>query len=108
MNHAWTSEMLIFSTIVAAILMAIVIFAFRNNKSMIPVICLLIFIFFVYQPAMKMEQQECERAKAQALQKPKTVNIWLGPVLVMTSDATATANDEQNSETPALAAGNHP
>lgn len=97
MNHSWTPEMLRISAVVAVILMATVIFTFcifRQDKFMIPVACFLIFILFVYQPVMKMEKQECERARAQALQKPQTVNIWLGSILVMTVTTDRASNSE--------------
>ncbi|WP_314911653.1 hypothetical protein [Cardiobacterium hominis] len=90
MNYTWTSEILIFSAIVTAILMTIVIFTFcvfRKDKFMMTVMCSMIFIYFFYLPVMEIEKQKRERARAQALQKPQTVNIWLEPVLVMTSDA---------------------
>ena len=60
---------------------------------MMLVMCFMIFAFFIYQPVMKMEKQECERARAQALQKPQTVNIWLGPVLVMTTETDTASAD---------------
>ena len=89
MNYTRTSEILIFSAIVTTIFMTIVIFTFcvlRKDKFMMTVMCSMIFIFFFYLPVMKIEKQEHERARAQALQKPQTVNIWLGPVLVMTTE----------------------
>ena len=93
MNHSWTPEMLRISAVVAVIFMAIAVYIFRKDKAMMLVMCFMIFAFFIYQPVMKMEKQECERARAQALQKPQTVNIWLGPVLVMTSETDTASAD---------------
>ena len=93
MNHTWTPEMLRISAVVAVIFMAIAVYIFRKDKAMMLVMCFMIFAFFIYQPVMKMEKQECERARAQALQKPQTVNIWLGPVLVMTSETDTASAD---------------
>ena len=93
MNHSWTPEMLRISAVVAVMFMAIAVYIFRKDKAMMLVMCFMIFAFFIYQPVMKMEKQECERARAQALQKPQTVNIWLGPVLVMTSETDTASAD---------------
>lgn len=93
MNHSWTLEMLRISAVVAVIFMAIAVYIFRKDKAMMLVMCFMIFAFFIYQPVMKMEKQECERARAQALQKPQTVNIWLGPVLVMTTETDTASAD---------------
>ena len=93
MNHSWTPEMLRISAVVAVIFMAIAVYIFRKDKAMMLVMCFMIFAFFIYQPVMKMEKQECERARAQTLQKPQTVNIWLGPVLVMTSETDTASAD---------------
>lgn len=93
MNHSWTPEMLRISAVVAVIFMAIAVYIFRKDKAMMLVMCFMIFAFFIYQPVMKMEKQECERARAQALQKPQTVNIWLGPVLVMTTETDTASAD---------------
>ena len=94
MNHSWTPEMLRISAVVAVIFMAIAVYIFRKDKAMMLVMCFMIFAFFIYQPVMKMEKQECERARAQALQKPQTVNIWLGSILVMTVTTDRASNSE--------------
>ena len=93
MKHTWTPEMLRIGAVVAVIFMAIAVYIFRKDKAMMLVMCFMIFAFFIYQPVMKMEKQECERARAQALQKPQTVNIWLGPVLVMTTETDTASAD---------------
>ena len=93
MNHSWTPEMLRIGAVVAVIFMAVAIWLFRKDRPMMLVACFLVFAFFIYQPVMQMEKQECERARAQALQKPQTVNIWLGPVLVMTSETDTASAD---------------
>lgn len=93
MNHTWTPEMLRIGAVVAVIFMAVAIWLFRKDRPMMLVACFLVFAFFIYQPVMQMEKQECERARAQALQKPQTVNIWLGPVLVMTSETDTASAD---------------
>lgn len=93
MNNTLTSEMLRIGAVVAVIFMAVAICLFRKDRPMMLVACFLVFAFFIYQPVMQMEKQECERAKAQALQKPQTVNIWLGPVLVMTSETDTASAD---------------
>ena len=80
MNHTWTPEMLRIGAVVAVIFMAVAIWLFRKDRPMMLVACF-------------MEKQECERARAQALQKPQTVNIWLGPVLVMTSETDTASAD---------------
>ena len=93
MNHTWTPEMLRIGAVVAVIFMAVAIWLFRKDRPMMLVACFLVFAFFIYQPVMQMEKQECERARAQALQKPQTVNIWLGPVLVMTIETDTDSAD---------------
>lgn len=93
MNHTWTPEMLRIGAVVAVIFMVVAIWLFRKDRPMMLVACFLVFAFFIYQPVMQMEKQECERARAQALQKPQTVNIWLGPVLVMTSETDTASAD---------------
>ena len=93
MNHSWTPEMLRISAVVAVIFMALAVYIFRKDKAMMLVMCFMIFAFFIYQPVMKMEKQECERARAQTLQKPQTVNIWLGSVLVMTTETDTASAD---------------
>ena len=93
MNPTWTPEMLRIGAVVAVIFMAVAIWLFRKDRPMMLVACFLVFAFFIYQPVMQMEKQECERARAQALQKPQTVNIWLGPVLVMTSETDTASAD---------------
>ena len=93
MNHTWTPEMLRIGAVVAVIFMAVAICLFRKDRPMMLMACFLVFAFFIYQPVMQMEKQECERARAQALQKPQTVNIWLGPVLVMTSETDTASAD---------------
>lgn len=86
--------MLRIGAVVAVIFMAIAVYIFRKDKAMMLVMCFMIFAFFIYQPVMKMEKQECERARAQALQKPQTVNIWLGSILVMTVTTDRASNSE--------------
>lgn len=93
MNHTWTPEMLRIGAVVAVIFMAVAICLFRKDRPMMLMACFLVFAFFIYQPVMQMEKQECERARAQALQKPQTVNIWLGPVLVMTTETDTASAD---------------
>jgi len=93
MNHTWTPEMLRIGAVVAVIFMVVAIWLFRKDRPMMLVACFLVFAFFIYQPVMQMEKQECERARAQALQKPQTVNIWLGPILVMTSETDTASAD---------------
>ena len=93
MNHTWTPEMLRIGAVVAVIFMVVAIWLFRKDRPMMLVACFLVFAFFIYQPVMQMEKQECERARAQALQKPQTVNIWLGPVLVMTTETDTASAD---------------
>jgi len=93
MNHSWTPEMLRIGAVVAVIFMVVAIWLFRKDRPMMLVACFLVFAFFIYQPVMQMEKQECERARAQALQKPQTVNIWLGPVLVMTTETDTASAD---------------
>ena len=98
MNHSWTPEMLRISAVVAVIFMAIAVYIFRKDKAMMLVVCFLIFNGLIYQPAQQMQAQECERAKTR--QTTHTVNIWLGSMLVMTSETTATTNDGQSGEAP--------
>lgn len=93
MNHTWTPEMLRIGAVVAVIFMAVAICLFRKDRPMMLVACFLVFAFFIYQPVMQMEKQECEQAKAQARQATHTVHIWLGPVLI-TSTTTGRNRDE--------------
>ena len=104
--NTWTPGMAKTSIVLAIIFMAIAIYVFRKDKAMMLLVCFLICNGLIYQPAQQMQAQECERAKTR--QTTHTVNIWLGSMLVMTSETTATANDGQGDEAPAPAAGNHP
>ncbi|WP_455003307.1 hypothetical protein [Cardiobacterium hominis] len=104
--NTWTPEMAKTSIVLAVLLMAIAVYVFRKDKAMMLVVCFLIFNGLIFQPAQQMQAQECERAKTR--QTTHTVNIWLGSMLVMTSETTATTNDGQSGEAPAPTAGNHP
>ena len=93
MNHTWTPDMIKASIVLAVIFMAMAVYFFRKDKAFMLVVCFFIFYGFVYQPALQMQQQECEQAKAQARQATHTVHIWLGPVLI-TSTTTGRNRDE--------------
>ena len=64
--NTWTPEMAKTSIVLAVLLMAIAVYVFRKDKAMMLVMCFMIFAFFIYQPVMKMEKQECTQDQATA------------------------------------------
>ena len=77
MDNFWTPELAKTSAVLAVLFTVVAVYALRRDKTMMLIVCFFIFYGFIYRPAEQMQQQECERAKVQLLQKSQPVNRLL-------------------------------